>query len=158
MFSYTTAETVSRSALSSSVPGIAEQAPESVHALLVTTYVSTMGTNLGGQAMTTSICEVYLRDGVIKSLGPENDYAQSQCLDPRQYACSVAQLRSETSASALCQATDRSIYLPTNIRLATRTDGGVVATTTSGAVVGLDALMPVMFGLPGAAVFLGMFK
>ena len=41
------------------------QATESAEALAITTFVATMSTNLGGQAVTTSICEVYLKSDAI---------------------------------------------------------------------------------------------
>ncbi|KAL3484994.1 hypothetical protein BJX62DRAFT_229841 [Aspergillus germanicus] len=44
---------------------LAPRATGSDLALLVTTYESTISTNLGGQPVTTSICDVYLKSGAI---------------------------------------------------------------------------------------------
>ncbi len=43
----------------SCLPTVATQATESAEALVITTFVVTKSTNKGGQAVTTSICEVY---------------------------------------------------------------------------------------------------
>jgi hypothetical protein len=58
-------------------------------ALFVTTYVSTISVDLGGQPVTTTNCHVYLKSGVLDGLGPdlgERSYL-SQCVDPRRYLC-----------------------------------------------------------------------
>jgi hypothetical protein len=54
-------------------PGIdiAAQATQPAEAILITTYAVTLSTNLGGQAITTTNCDVYLKDGAAVSLGPD---------------------------------------------------------------------------------------
>ncbi|KAH8879088.1 hypothetical protein GQ53DRAFT_849853 [Thozetella sp. PMI_491] len=85
-FDYTTASTILLP--SPWITDVAEQATQSVHAVLVTTYVSTLGTNLGNQAVTTTVCDVYLRS---EAASGDNYVAEasiaSQCMDPRDYYC-----------------------------------------------------------------------
>ncbi len=85
-FDYTTASTV---ALPSQwIPDIAQQATQSVEALLVTTYVKTLSINMGGQAVTTSVCDVYLRtDAVLAVIYTAESSLLRECVDPRDYAC-----------------------------------------------------------------------
>jgi len=93
-FLYTTSTVVFPTELDSDYywPGIdiAAQATQPAEAVLVTTYVVTLSTNLGGQAVTMTDCDVYLKDGAAVSLGTDQ-VAQSflaQCVDPRRYLCS----------------------------------------------------------------------
>lgn len=69
-------------------------------ALFVTTYVSTLGFNLGGQAHTSTYCEIWLKNGALASIPPNNDeaYYLTNCVDPRRYLCSGGH-----SDSATCE-------------------------------------------------------
>jgi hypothetical protein len=135
-FAYTTATPIFLLDVTTALPNPAEQATQSAQALLVTTYVSTLSTNLGGQEVTASICEVYLREGAVAGINPDTK-VQSECIDPRSYACSVAQVRaSETwvhelpSTSAACR-TDQA-YPPVRIQ-GTGTSGVVGSTSKASA-------------------------
>jgi hypothetical protein len=58
-------------------------------AVAVTTYISTISIDLGGQAVTTSRCDVYLKSDALKgvSLQVEEIYL-TECVDPRRFMCS----------------------------------------------------------------------
>ncbi|PKX96562.1 uncharacterized protein P174DRAFT_417586 [Aspergillus novofumigatus IBT 16806] len=76
-FTYT--DTIGISVPSSLVP----RATESDLALLVTTYESTISTNLGGQPVTTSICDVYFKSDAVPvaddDIGVNNGGFLSEC-------------------------------------------------------------------------------
>lgn len=91
-FLYTASSVINPTDLDPFWPGIdiAAQATQSDEAVLVTTYVVTLSTNLGGQVIVQTSCDVYLSEGAAVSLGPD-PVAQSyldQCVDPRRYLCS----------------------------------------------------------------------
>lgn len=67
-------------------------------ALFVTTYVSTLGSDLGGQAITSTYCEIWLKNGALASIGPNDDesYYLDNCADPRRYLCSGGHRNSAT--------------------------------------------------------------
>jgi hypothetical protein len=109
-YAYTTAQTVFPPTLFRSIPGAADQATESAQALLVTTYVSTKSTNLGGQAVTTTVCDVFLRQGAVAGVSPGYELsAMSQCVDPRVFSCSVITSQTPT---AVCETAGQT-YPPT---------------------------------------------
>ncbi|KAH6716721.1 hypothetical protein BKA61DRAFT_600306 [Leptodontidium sp. MPI-SDFR-AT-0119] len=89
-FSYTSSQDVDLSYLPSIVR---TQATEPSEALFITTYVVTMSTNLGGQAVTTSVCDVYLNSDAVTGALPavEASYL-SQCVDPSKFRCSTTRL------------------------------------------------------------------
>jgi hypothetical protein len=89
-FSYTSSQDVDLSYLPSIVR---TQATESPEALFITTYVVTVSTNLGGQAVTTSVCDVYLKSDAVTGVLPvvEASYL-SQCVDPSKFRCSTTRL------------------------------------------------------------------
>lgn len=160
-FAYTTARSIRLHDVSTDIPGFGEQATQPAHALLVTTYVSTLGTNLGGQDVTTSVCEVYLRDGAVAGgVGPDTG-AHFECVDPRVHACSVALARAsqpfrlvDPSTSAACR-TDQQ-YPPASIIGPTGTaGGGSDSTSSSGASAGFRGRVGWWFGAAGAAVLFG---
>ncbi|RYP20883.1 hypothetical protein DL765_002533 [Monosporascus sp. GIB2] len=157
-FAYTTAKSIFLPDVSAAIPNFAEQATQSAQALLITTYVSTLSTNLGGQDVTTSICEVYFREGAVTGVDADTR-AHSECVDPRIHDCSVALARAshfqvfDPSTSAACQ-TDQK-YPPANIG-ATGTAGGVTEpTSTSGVSAGFQIKMEWSFGAAGAVGLLG---
>jgi hypothetical protein len=110
-FLYTTSQTVYVQSMIDSIPNVVDQATGSAEALFVTTYVSTLSTNLGGQAVTTSICDVYLKGGEVLGLIPGDEaYPLSQCVDPRVYLCS-ANSAERAIPKATCQTTGQ-VYPP----------------------------------------------
>ncbi|KAH8587165.1 hypothetical protein B0O99DRAFT_694764 [Bisporella sp. PMI_857] len=96
-FLYTTSQTVLLNNLGQ-LPStdLSQQATESAVAIFVTTYVYTLSTNLGGQPVTTTRCDVYLKEGAILGLLPTRDEASylEQCVDPRRYLCTSTSTRS----------------------------------------------------------------
>jgi hypothetical protein len=68
-----------------------EQLVEPGVILLSTTNVFTLSTNLGGQAVTTSVCDIYVGSGVAVV---DMNYAQSsylsQCVDPSSFLCATS--------------------------------------------------------------------
>ncbi|KAK4099300.1 hypothetical protein N658DRAFT_498448, partial [Parathielavia hyrcaniae] len=108
-FAYTSARPFYLDALPSrAIPDFDSQATESVHALAVTTFVSTLSTNLGGQDVTASVCEVYLREDAFAaspSGGGGSPVVPTggvhmQCVDPRVYECSVEMARASHFGSS----------------------------------------------------------
>jgi hypothetical protein len=68
---------------------ISPQATNSVEALFITTYVVTLSTDLGGKAVTTSFCDVYLKRDAVLGIVPELEAPYlSECVDPSGYLCS----------------------------------------------------------------------
>jgi len=135
-FLYTTAQSVWLYSISMSID-FSQQATESSEALFITTYIYTLSTNLGGQAATTTRCDVYLKDGAVLGLKPVDEaYYLNQCVDPRRFLCA----KTSTVASGGCPITGGT-YPPNG------QTGGVggtsVATaspTSRGGVSGLRAL------------------
>jgi hypothetical protein len=72
-------------------PWMRERATQSGLALLVTTYESVISTNLGGQPVMTSRCDVYLKSDAIPVKDPNDEYKfdglLSECVDPRPSVC-----------------------------------------------------------------------
>ncbi len=73
-------------------PGIYSQAADTGpagEALFVTTYVSTVSVNLGGQAITRMQCDIWLKPDAMASIGPDEGerYYLKNCVDPRRYRC-----------------------------------------------------------------------
>ncbi|KAK4119281.1 hypothetical protein N657DRAFT_650396 [Parathielavia appendiculata] len=155
-FAYTSARSLDRPS-ATDMPDFEEQATQSAHALAVTTYVSTLSTNLGGQDVTTSVCEVYLREGALVDIEPD-DGVHFDCVDPRVYYCSVAMARAshfasggllifDPSTSAACQTDQR--YPPARI-----TVGGGGENGTSGVSAGFTFRVEMgwLAGVAGGAV------
>jgi hypothetical protein len=130
-FAYTTASSVFLP-LETDVPDASSQAVGTDEAMLVTTYLKTLSTNLGGQAVTTSVVDVYLKSEAIMGVpASAEEYPLSQCVDPRQYSCSS--LSSELAQGAgyigtvvpTCQLSGQA-YPPTTVT------GGAISTPASG--------------------------
>ncbi|KAK2926321.1 CRAL/TRIO, N-terminal domain, partial [Fusarium oxysporum f. sp. vasinfectum] len=70
---------------------LTDQATDSSLVELVTTYVSTISTNLGGQAVTTSRCDVYFNADAVPvgypDIGIDGESLLSECVDPRRSHC-----------------------------------------------------------------------
>jgi hypothetical protein len=99
-FTYT--DTVGIMLPSSLVP----RATESDLALLVTTYESTIRTNLGGQPVTTSICDVYFKSDAVPvtvdGIGIDPRGLLSECVDPREHMCNEPGQNSAATGSGGC--------------------------------------------------------
>jgi cytochrome c5 len=80
-FAYTTAKSLSLRPTVTGIPDFDQQAIQDAHALVVTTYVSTLSTNLGGQDVTTSVCDVYhhLAVNTISSTHPHTSRTAAWC-------------------------------------------------------------------------------
>lgn len=64
------------------------QATDPTVAAFVSSYVVTAGTDLGGQAITTTQCDVYLNSQAAPSIDPYPwDKYLDECVDPRHYIC-----------------------------------------------------------------------
>lgn len=84
-FSYTSSQQVTPTALPS---GMGSQATDSSEALYITTYVVTLSTDKGGQAVTTSVVDVYLSSDAVQGVQPVDQSAYlSQCIDPSSVLC-----------------------------------------------------------------------
>ena len=160
-YEYTTRQSVNPYFMTD-IPDATRQATEEEQALLVTTWVSTKSTNLGGQAVTTSICDVYLKQDMIKGVGPNVELsAMSECVDPRVYTCDY-----KTSATPGLQClTTGQTYPPTeasgveeavNTGAPTRVVNGgpPPGQTKPGAASGLGVRMGMMMAVVGGVVAL----
>jgi hypothetical protein len=141
------------------LPGIdiAAQATQTAEAVLVTTYVVTVSTDLGGQVVAMTECDVFLKDGAAVSLGPneaEQGYL-AECVDPRRYLCSDA-----VAANGGCP-TGNWAYPPVG---GSGSRGGGAATTSSqrgegSGFVGLAsrglAIVTLIWSLLGVAMCIG---
>ncbi|KAK6522994.1 hypothetical protein TWF281_002418 [Arthrobotrys megalospora] len=74
-------------------PGILAQANKTGSngvALFVTTYITTVGYNLGGQPIISTSCSIWLKADAVAE-NPEPGYTDSsylaECVDPRRYLC-----------------------------------------------------------------------
>ncbi|KAJ4118622.1 hypothetical protein NW765_017509 [Fusarium oxysporum] len=80
-----------RDALLRQGDSLTDQATDSSLVELVTTYVSTISTNLGGQAVTTSRCDVYFNAEAVPvgypDIGIDGESLLSECVDPRRSHC-----------------------------------------------------------------------
>ena len=96
-------------------------------ASFVTTYASTISTNLGGQAATTTVCDVYLKSDAVP--GPEEafvgEYYLTECVDPRRSTCSTGENTAATGDGGC-----NGLYPPT---AAAQTTDGHEPTPTGGA-------------------------
>ncbi len=70
---------------------MAAQATESAEALLITTLVVTVSTDLGGQAVTTTVVDIYLKTDAVGGVEPlvETTFL-NQCVDPSSYMCQIS--------------------------------------------------------------------
>ncbi|KAH8705482.1 hypothetical protein BGW36DRAFT_435343 [Talaromyces proteolyticus] len=108
------------------------QATATSIATYVTTYVSTISTNLGGQAVTTSRCDVYFNSEAIPSAEIlDADHYLTECVDPRRSTCSAGE-NQEATGSGGC----RGVYPPTRAAVSdptsTSADGSSAQPTKSG--------------------------
>jgi hypothetical protein len=90
-----------------SMPGVLDQATDTGAAgpaLAVTTYVVTVSTNLGGQAVTTRRCDVFLKPDQARGLtvGRDESDLVTECVDPRHYLCPSAKTTLGRPASPTC--------------------------------------------------------
>jgi hypothetical protein len=100
------------------------QATASSIATFVSNYVSTISTNLGGQAVTTSICDIYMNDKIVPMTAIDLiDYERylSECIDPRRSMCSSGE-NTEATGTGGCLG----VYPPTG------TANGASTTTSNG--------------------------
>lgn len=151
-FAYTTASTVVLPSLW--ILDAAQQATQSVQALVVTTYISTLSTNLGGQAVTTTVCDVYLRgDAVLGVPYVAESIILTECVDPRDYRC--RQLSSAIAAGAgitgnpTCDRTEQA-YPPTAVA------GAINPTKSSGASCFSPVALSVSMAVSAFAALLGL--
>lgn len=142
-------------------PGIdiEAQATQPAEAVLVTTYVVTLSTDLGGQAVTMTDCDVYLKDGAAVSLGPDEtvETLLAQCVDPRHYLCS------DTVATSGGCPTGNGAYPPVEAGGGSSGGGGVATTSSQrgegGDFVGLASrgliVLTLIWSLLGVAMCIG---
>ncbi|CZR69853.1 uncharacterized protein PAC_19753 [Phialocephala subalpina] len=138
-FLYTTSQTIHLTDIGDDrSTELVDQATESSEALFVTTYIYTLSTNLGGQAVTTTRCDVYLSEGAVVLQSTDEAYYLSQCVDPRRYLCTST----TTVPSGSCPTTVGA-YPPNGKSGGVSSTGTSVATsspTSKGGVGGLRAL------------------
>lgn len=109
------------------------QATDSSLAAYVTTYVSTISTNLGGQAVTTSRCDVYLNSKAVPEATILNNGLITECVDPRRSTCLAGENQKATGSGGC-----NGLYPPTGASNPTSTStAGQAAqpTKTGGASV-----------------------
>lgn len=90
-FSYTSSALVAPdSVFTKPYSNLLPQATESPMVKASTTYVATLSTNLGGQAVTTSVCDIYLDTGAAE-VSPDDKQSTylSQCVDPSSFLCAT---------------------------------------------------------------------
>jgi hypothetical protein len=157
-FLYTTPQSVFPPGLYLSIPDAVDQATGSAEVLFVTTYVSTSSTNLGGQAVTTSVCDVYLKEDAVLGVLPGYEaYPLSQCVDPRVYSCSASKAGTLT---ATCQTTGQ-VYPPTGRAAGAGASaaGSAASPTKSGGAGGLTFFASkiwVLFAFPSCVLLFGL--
>jgi hypothetical protein len=67
------------------------EATEPAQMLFITTYVVTVSTNMGGQAVTTSVVDVYLKSDAVQGVIPMPEASLlSQCVDPSSLLCQTS--------------------------------------------------------------------
>lgn len=127
------------------------QATDSSLATYVTTYVSTIRTDLGGQAVTTSRCDVYLNSKAIPSATIFNDGFLTECVDPRRATCSAGENQKATGSGGC-----NGIYPPTGASNPTSksTAGGAEQPTkTGGASITRQSIVPIVLWSLGISVW-----
>ena len=88
-FSYTSSQQVFPG--DQDLPSILPEATESAQAWYITTYVVTVSTDLGGQAVTTSVVDVYLSADAVRGIEPvDQSSLLSQCVDPSVSLCATS--------------------------------------------------------------------
>ena len=88
-FSYTSSQQVYPGNIETS--RILPEATESAQAWFITTYVVTISTDLGGQAVTTSLVDVYLSADAVRGIVPEAEsILLTQCVDPSISLCATS--------------------------------------------------------------------
>lgn len=140
-----------------SLPGeLTAQATDSTAAMFVTTYVSTISTNLGGQAVTTSRCDVYLSAKAAPAHGDDlgiQDYLVTQCVDPRRSTCSAGENQAATGSGGC-----NGLYPPTGAKnLAANTATLSPSTTQTGGAsdTAVKGWLRAQTGIWGLIVYLG---
>jgi hypothetical protein len=105
------------------------QATDSSLAAYVTTYVSTISTDLGGQAVTTSRCDVYLNSKTVPEATILNNGLITECVDPRRSTCSAGENQKATGSGGC-----NGLYPPTAASnpTSTSTAGGAEQPTKIG--------------------------
>jgi hypothetical protein len=114
------------------------QATDSSLAAYVTTYVSTISTNLGGQAVTTSRCDVYLNSKAAPEATILNNGLITECVDPRRSTCSAGENQKATGSGGC-----NGLYPPTGASNPTSTSTAGTAeqpTKTGGASVASQSI------------------
>ncbi|KAJ5111442.1 hypothetical protein N7532_001977 [Penicillium argentinense] len=113
---------------------LASGATDTRLALFVTTYESTISTNLGGQPVTTAVCDVYFKSNAfpVDDFRVEDDHLLSECVDPRRHVCTELGQNSAATGSGGCDGP----YPPTagsNQATPTDYDSAAQPTETGGA-------------------------
>lgn len=134
---------------------LTQQATESSLATFVTTYLSTISTNLGGQAVTTLRCDVYLNSKAVPSIGLGGaEHYLTECVDPRHSTCTAGENQQATGSGGC-----GGVYPPTggSSIVSTSTVGSPASSTQTGsasrggcsiaAARALSFLIIVWFGL-----------
>lgn len=142
-FTYTTSSEASLVERSYSFPGIFDQATEMGshgEALFVTTYISTISTDLGGQAVTTTRCDIWLKSDAFNYIPPASKEFSllTQCVDPRRYLC-----RNIVNTVPSCGTDWVGTYPPITgaaTNAATGSATGGATTTKTGGVTGLSGM------------------
>ncbi len=98
-FSYTSSQQVFPANLQPT--SLLAEATESAQAWFITTYVVTISTNRGGQAVTTSLVDVYLSANAVQGILPLSQSSLlNECVDPPAPYVPQARPMSETTAVA----------------------------------------------------------
>ena len=108
-------------------------------ALFVTTYISTVSVDLGGQPITTTRCDVWLKNGALEGIVPDDSegFYLNNCADPRRYLCS-----GNTDNAATCGTN----WIGTYPMTPGAANGGGAATTTTGKGGGAASSSPTKTG------------
>ena len=136
-FLYTTSQAIRPTSIGDDEStDLVDQATESSEAIFITTYIYTLSTNLGGQAVTTTRCDAYLSDGAVLGLESASEaYYLSQCVDPRRYLCTTT----STVASGACPVTG-GVYPPNGQTGGFSGTGSSVATASASSKGGVGGL------------------
>ncbi|KAK3387895.1 hypothetical protein B0H63DRAFT_471117 [Podospora didyma] len=136
-FSYTAASTILLPDVW--ISDFATQATQSAHAALVTTTIKTISTNLGGQAVTTTVADVYLKaDAVFGVTYIAEKTLLTECVNPRVHTCSLLSIASTGGAgivpgSKTCEPTDLPYPPITAAAVVGGNGGGAGSTGAAGA-------------------------
>ncbi|KAJ5623933.1 hypothetical protein N7510_000242 [Penicillium lagena] len=133
------------------------QATDATAAMFVTTYISTVSTDLGGQAVTTTRCDVYLNAEAVPAHGYDlgsDGYFAEECVDPRRSTCSPGENQAATGSGGC-----KGLYPPTRAKehsANTATSGA--STTQTGGTNGTPTkdLLKAQTGLWSLIVYCGI--